>query len=186
MDNIMLDLETLGTKPGCVVLSIGAVFFDENGLGETFYAVLNVADCQALGAFVQADTLAWWLRQEPAAQAALTQALTGENEALSLALLRFAAFCFKGGENVKVWGNGAGFDMPLLMAIYEAARIPLPWKFFNERCYRTLKSLRPAVRMARTGAHHNALDDARTQAEHTVRLLRALAEKDLGKLDAPG
>lgn len=176
MTNIMLDLETLGTKPGCVVLSIGAVYFDvELGVGVTFYAVLNVADCQNKGAFIQADTLAWWLKQEPAAQAALTQALTGENESLAMTLFRFATFCAQGGDGVRMWGNGAGFDMPLLAALYDAERIPLPWKFFNERCYRTLKSLRPHVQVERTGTYHNALDDARTQAEHAVRLLRALA-----------
>jgi DNA polymerase III epsilon subunit-like protein len=30
MRDVMVDLETLGTVPGCVILSIGAVAFDEN------------------------------------------------------------------------------------------------------------------------------------------------------------
>ena len=38
MRHVMIDLETLGVVPGCVVLQIGAVCFDPNGgeLGEKF------------------------------------------------------------------------------------------------------------------------------------------------------
>lgn len=34
MNNIMLDLEALGTPPGSIVLSIGAVYFGLDGLGK--------------------------------------------------------------------------------------------------------------------------------------------------------
>ena len=32
--DLMLDLETLDTKPGATVLSIGAVLFDRNAVGD--------------------------------------------------------------------------------------------------------------------------------------------------------
>ena len=43
MSHVMIDLETLDTKPSTKILSLGAVIFDpENGeLGETFYRKLN-------------------------------------------------------------------------------------------------------------------------------------------------
>jgi inhibitor of KinA sporulation pathway (predicted exonuclease) len=44
------------------------------------------------------------------------------------------------------------------------------YKFWNERCYRTVKNQYPDVKLTRTGTYHNALDDARTQAEHLVQI----------------
>ena len=43
MEHCMVDLETLGKRAGCPILSIGAVFFDpvEKQLGEEFYVVVN-------------------------------------------------------------------------------------------------------------------------------------------------
>lgn len=39
MEDMMIDIETLGTRPGSVILSVGAVMFDRHGVGhgETFY-----------------------------------------------------------------------------------------------------------------------------------------------------
>ena len=37
----MTDLETLGKAPGCKILSIGAVMFNESGVGRPFYAAIN-------------------------------------------------------------------------------------------------------------------------------------------------
>jgi inhibitor of KinA sporulation pathway (predicted exonuclease) len=67
-----------------------------------------------------------------------------------------------------VWGNGADFDNPILAAAYRATGISQGWKPYNGRCYRTIKNLAPQVRLVRTGTHHNALDDARAQAQHLL------------------
>jgi hypothetical protein len=48
----------------------------------------------------------------------------------------------------------------------------LPWKYWRNRCYRTLKNLHPEVPIERTGIYHRALDDARSQAVHAMQLLR--------------
>ena len=42
--DVMVDLETWGTKPGCAIISIGAVSFGPDGLGEEFYTALD-RDC---------------------------------------------------------------------------------------------------------------------------------------------
>ena len=51
---------------------------------------------------------------------------------------------------------------------YDRAQLPRPWKYYNDRCYRTVKNLRPDVPMIRGGTHHNALDDAKSQATHLM------------------
>ena len=73
-------------------------------------------------------------------------------------------------------GNGADFDLPILAAAYAAVGLSVPWKPYNGRCYRTLKNLAPVVKLARPGTHHNALDDARTQAVHAIKLMRHISE----------
>lgn len=169
---IMVDLETLGTQPGSVILSIGAVEFDiDKGLGETFYAVISHASSRQAGLTEDANTLAWWAKQSDAAREILRHVDDANAPTLRTALHEFGEFLKRDDE---VWGNGSDFDNVLLASAYEAVGIPLPWKFWNNRCYRTLKNLRPDIRLERVGTHHNALDDAKTQAIHAIQLLRAL------------
>lgn len=56
-----------------------------------------------------------------------------------------------------------------------AAGLEQPWAFWNDRCYRTLKA-RSELKIARTGTHHNALDDAKSQALHLITIWRAERE----------
>jgi hypothetical protein len=93
---------------------------------------------------------------------------------LGNALIHFAEWMR--GE-VNVWGNGAAFGNVILRSAYAACGLLPPWEFWNDRCYRTLKNLRPDIKLERSGTHHNALDDAITQAEHAVVILSALKEK---------
>lgn len=71
MNDVMLDLETLGTRAGCATLSIGSVGFSTEGLGEEFYCEVNQASCAAYGLFTEQSTLAWWNRQSPEARKVL-------------------------------------------------------------------------------------------------------------------
>jgi hypothetical protein len=177
VNNIMLDLETLGTTPGSVVLSIGAVAFDKDeGLGATFYRTISVASSMKAGLTIDASTLLWWSKQD---RAAYQEALDKNAEKLEDVLHDFGQWLLHIGEGEyrehKLWGNGADFDLTLLLACYRAvdSTFEPPWKFWNHRCYRTLKALYPEV-PAEKRNNHNALDDARNQAEHAVAILRAM------------
>jgi len=72
-----------------------------------------------------------------------------------------------------LWGNGSTFDNVILSNAYRAIGVKQPWDFWNDRCYRTLKSLYPHVKLERSGVAHNALDDAKSQAMHAVRIINA-------------
>jgi hypothetical protein len=174
--DIMLDLETLGNSAGCAILSIGAVAFDpETGeLGEEFYRVVNTNSCVVAGLTFDQGTLDWWKKQSPGARQVLRDAYAETALTLNAALHDFSRYLHRatGGRQPRLWGNGADFDNPILAAAYKAARIDQqPWKFWDNRCYRTLKNLHPEVPLpARTGTHHNALDDAKTQAEHALQI----------------
>lgn len=161
--HIMLDLETLGTRPGSVITSIGAVKFSAGGIGETFYRRIDIADSMKAGLKVDPDTLKFWFKQPDESRLELTE----PGELLTVVLLEFNTFI--GDEEVCIWGNGASFDNALLAEVYRVVDYTMPWKFWNERCYRTLKALHPEKPFRqRHGVHHNALDDAISQAEHLI------------------
>ena len=169
--NIMLDLETWGTKPGSVITSIGAVVFNDEAVLDTFYARVDPQSCTDAGLTIDPATVLWWLRQSDAAR----EEFIMPNQHIETALADFFRWCLAGREGDPVlWGNGATFDNALLRAAYEACGIVPPWGAFSDRCYRTAKSYRPDIKMVRTGTHHNALDDARSQAEHLIRIHKAM------------
>jgi len=161
----MLDLETLGVRPGSVLLAIGAVKFNDKGISDRFYERIDVASSTAVGMVMDPSTVMWWLRQSDSARAEVTK----PGKPLAQVLTAFTQWL--NSTELEIWGNGAAFDNVLLRAAYDRAKMPHPWVFTKDRCYRTLKSLYPHVPMERTGTHHNALNDAESQALHTIAIM---------------
>lgn len=160
----MVDLETFGSGSNAMIVAIGACDFE---LNNKFYAVV---DPQGSSGDIDAGTVKWWMQQSDAARAMFTV----DGCSLETALVQLSSYISKGGGNACVWGNGATFDNVILANAYKRCGIRQPWKFWNDRCYRTLKNLHPDIALpARTGTHHNALDDAVTQAEHARKILEA-------------
>lgn len=162
MKDVMLDLETLGTRPGCAVLSIGACTFSPTGHGTDaeFYANIDPQSCRDAGLYVDPATVEWWSRQGDEAKAALMV----DRRPLKDALWAFATWWQTvGGE--RVWSQGAAFDQPILEAAFVAAGFAgAPWAFWNSRCSRTLFAVADVDARHWKGAKHNALEDARAQA----------------------
>ena len=178
----MIDLETLGTLPGSIILSIGAVIFDptksaDECLGKEFYCVINRADSEAHGLAFSQDTLNWWMKQSPAARRVLADVESLELSDMLPDSLRMLADFIPSGS--KVWSNGANFDQPLLDVAYDRCGIALPWKFWNSRCHRTILGLHanPKSMAPKNTLAHNALEDAKTQARQIVAVAHALGIK---------
>lgn len=176
MRNVMVDLETLGTVPGCAILSIGAINFNVDGVGtETFYGVISLESCVEAFLTVDPKTQKWWSEQSEDARKVLMEAEKGGTP-LNRTLEYFNNYLRRIGNDVKVWGNGADFDNAILQVAYDAVKVKPAWRFTHNRCYRTLKNLMPTVPLPeRTGTYHHALDDAKTQAAHAVQLMRRLS-----------
>ena len=171
--DIMVDLETLGSVPGCAMLSIGAVVFDatQGALGDDFYCVVDRASCAEAGLHECGDTLAWWGKQSLDARDVIDQARGPLARPLREALEDFNAFVLRQSRAARVWGNGADFDNAILSAAFRSVGMKPAWPFWQNRCYRTLKGLHPGIKLDRIGVHHNALDDAKVQARHAMRIL---------------
>lgn len=178
MEHVMIDLETLGRRAGCAILSIGAVAFDAKAkeLGPELYTVVRLDSCEKVGLHIDPDTIAWWEKQSPEAQKVLKQArATRGNKMLSKALEELNKYLSQFDlKKVKVWGNGSDFDNAILINCFAAANLAAGWEFWNNRCYRTLKGLAPSIKVERVGTYHNALDDAKTQALHAIKVLQHL------------
>ena len=166
---IMLDLETMGNGSNSAIIAIGAVAFDIDGVADKFYRQVNLQSSVDAGMEIDASTVLWWLKQSGAARSAFKD---NEN-ALNIvnALIEFSIFC-KYVNVFGVWGNGAAFDNALLSNAYRKVGMNQPWKFWNDRCYRTIRNIYPCVEFVRFGTHHNALDDAESQALHLIEICK--------------
>jgi len=181
MEHCMIDLETLGKRAGCMVLSIGAVMFDPEAgtLGEKFYREINQQSSLNRGLYVDSETAAWWRQQNNEAQGVLRRTMKPDAPTLDCALGEFANWLREqGGEQVKVWGNGASFDNPILNEAFHKAGIVTPWEYWNDSCYRTLKRLGKKYFHIQedefVGVKHHALADAEHQARHAIKCLTAM------------
>lgn len=168
-DDISIDLETTSNKFNSAILSIGACRFDRvsGKTQQTYYAEVQIDDALRYGK-PNADTLKWWMRQSPQAQA-IWQRPEDQKLPLFEALRGLTDFVRSCNAGVKVWGNGASFDLTILEHAYERAGNGLVggWEFWDIRDMRTiLDATKVEMRdFKRNGVYHNALDDAVFQAE---------------------
>lgn len=163
-DHVMVDLETADNVPTAALVAIGAVVFRGPHAGLQFYRAADLHSCLAAKLTMSNDTMAWWGKQSPEARAVFADP---QRVTVLAALQEFYHF-MNGLNEVRVWGNGASFDNAILSNAYRAVGVPLPWKFWNDRCYRTVAAGMLQKRQQQ-GTHHNALDDAISQADHLIR-----------------
>ena len=165
----MLDLETLSTKIDAAIVAIGACIFTTDGLllddNAKFYATIDPISCEMYGRHISASTVVWWMNQRNK-----TDTFNGK-DSLPYVLQQFKDWI---PDNAIVWGNGSDFDNAILSNSYEELEIGTPWKYYNNRCYRTMKNMAPESKIVHIGSHHNALDDALSQANHLANVCKAL------------
>lgn len=171
--HVMIDFETWSTLPNAAPRSLGAVLFTADGLtGDEFYVNIDEVDVREKGLHFLQETIDWWAKQTAEAQEAL---MTDQNDLLN-ALTKFSQWVRKVNGQF-LWGNGADFDNPILKSCYEAIDADMPFKPYNGRCYRTVKGFNNVPKMSkRQGTHHNALDDAKSQAIHLLEIYRYMLE----------
>lgn len=170
-DDIMVDLETYDTRPSAAILSIGAcrVDWEREEITDRFYRIVELQSCLDAGLTESESTKAWWNRQGAEAR----RVFTDPSVPLFQALSDFATYLkIFGLRDVRVWGNGSDFDNVILANAYDAMGLDAPWRFYNNRCFRTVnKTFSDIVKKPdRQGTHHNALDDAVFQAETLLQL----------------
>lgn len=133
--DIMIDIETLDTKPTAAILSIAAVAFNlETGkISEnTFYHQLDYVRQIEDNRTTSIQTTLWWGAQSEEIQ---EENFNGD-EYLHQSILElnqyFQKECFT---DRRVWAKSPVFDLVILKNAYE--EIVVPWHYTNERDVRT-------------------------------------------------
>ena len=171
----MLDLETLGTRPECVILTLGAVKFNPYTLddpGPGLYLRPDVDQQIAAGREVQEDTLQWWMNQ---AEDVREEAL-GEEGRVSIEDMHRQLNKFLVGVN-NIWAQGPVFDIAILENLYRQYGWPTPWQFWQIRDSRTLFGVHGDPRIKGKMCLHNALEDCVSQATAVQQVYKKLGIK---------
>lgn len=144
----MLDLETMGTKPGCSILSVGLLIFNpqEGTIIDSHYWELRP------NGQLQWDTVLWWSQQASKPPMEGQWNLKEVQDALHKVWFNIRP-CV-------IWANGANADFGWLRAA-----MAVPWSFRDERCLRTVAALYPHTVRPPDQHSHNALQDCVWQAK---------------------
>lgn len=171
MRDIMIDIETLGTRPGSVILSIGSITFDaETGaIGAGFYRGIDMLSSANAGLDLDVQTLRWWMEQSEDARSVAF----GGTCSLEGALSELYGWVKWGGGEKRIWAKPPSFDLVLLEAAMHAVKVDIPWDFRACRDCRTLFDI-ANVKQPDVGTAHNALDDAKSQALGVIAAYKAL------------
>ena len=182
---VMVDLETLGTEPGCAVVAIGAVQFALQGPGpiirSEFKRTVTLTSCARAGLTINAPTLEWWLTQP---YEAITSTFAGERTDVWSACKDFTRWVRELGAPdapLQLWAKPPQFDQKILEAACAAVGTPVPW---GHRDWRDLRTLEDVAAQAgyklpdtQPALAHDALEDARAQAYNAAKRLLYLQSK---------
>ena len=171
MNRLMLDFETLDVAECPVILSMGVVVFNENGIVDCFFEKIDQHSCLDLGCTVSIDTLLWWEQQTEAARAAAFGGKTNIGYAMGMLVDLYKKY-----ECEEIWSKGAIADIRWTNNILDKLGLQKPWKFWEEMCFRTYLKYSPKVDFQPVGEAHNALDDAINQAKHWIEIRNEINE----------
>jgi hypothetical protein len=177
MEDIMLDLETMGVDDDAPILSIGACYFDINTgeIGDIFYREIELKSVLENKNYISSiETMQWWMKQTEGARLLFQSKNTAPLREVLLNLCWFIK------DESKLWGNGISFDIGKIKYSMGKEGIVNPVAFYNERDVRTIVDLGqrfgvdPKNEMVFQGVKHNALDDAIHQAKYVSAINMAI------------
>lgn len=175
--HVCVDLETLATVPGAVVLEIGAVAFDldvpeEEWLRFSREVAMRAPDQQER--VIDVDTLDWWTKR--AKEGAVIPGLSAGMDLADAVRAFFEWFRQHEAEDCRVWAWGMDFDFGILKNAADQIGEKLPWRYNNQRCARTLCQ---ELGVSREGeVTHEACWDAVQEARAVVAALSSLRREE--------
>lgn len=184
---VMLDIETLGRRPGCGIMTIGATRFDAMGSRDLvadpkghFYCAINSFDCANKGFTTDNETLKFWKGQPIWND--LSAEIRDSATSTKMACMQLAEYLEQQNAD-KIWSNSPSFDVDILRFMFEKMGVPFPVAYRQETDYRTVMELafpnrddRPAPEFRDSYPPHHALGDAMDQA---IQINKALVQLGL-------
>src|SRR5690606_38796390 len=146
--DIMIDIETVDTKPTAGILSIAAVPFDidsDRTYHLPYYDMLEIHKQIACGRSMSLDTMLWWTKQNEEARKEAFSGYKKLHHSLADLRLFIKEKCIEG---VRVWANSPSFDLAILKNAVEAQKdfynADSFWKYWQERDVRTYANIFPS------------------------------------------
>lgn len=168
MEHVMIDLETMGTEPGCAICSIGICEFDPYIDPSEWRSGLYVIDWSTWGT-LDPSTVKWWLKQSDEARAQILR----DGLPLEDVLKRIVPALHRAKY---IWANDPDFDCCILEAACRACGLFGAWKYYKHRSVRTVRMIGSDLgipEIERFGAH-TAEADCQYQAIIVSNVLRRL------------
>ena len=182
---LMIDIETVSTRPDAAIMAIGACKFDisTGEIGETFYTAVDLDSCFDLGMRADGGTLEFWMSQDTAVAAKLFENTMPVYTALRMLYL----FAYKGIDGI--WSHSS-FDPVILEHACRLTHNIIPWAFRQIRDVRTLVWLGRQAGLSipeKPDDAHYALADAVHQAKYCSvlyqQLVKGETETDMTEID---
>lgn len=170
----MIDLETLGRGPGCVVPQVAVVPFNLNGspledgdeVRFTFNCKIHIGDQLAQGYTVDLATLSWWMQQKKEVRVdvfsggyTLQQFQGGFNTYIRDVVAKHKTY--------RIWASAPKLDFGCLHSLLAPPGGEYPILYSAERDLRTMrelvKSLYPAFKFPKGFNPHDAVEDCKRQ-----------------------
>lgn len=161
--HVMIDIETLGTEPDCVVLSVGAVKFDPYTNQEPHARMLwkpSADEQMTAERSVLESTLEWWAKQPEHIR---DEAFTEDGRTPLNTFMQELNKYLVGVD--KIWCQGPQFDMVILEDLFKQFKHHRNWAFWQVQDCRTIFNMMPSdPRKAIQQNLHSADADAYYQA----------------------
>lgn len=184
--DVMVDIETLGTKTDSTVFQVSAIAFDLV-TGEHYPNYFNlIADIEKNKTLnVDGSTLKWWLNTD---KELLTRILNAGSYSSKDILISFHSWLSSlpykvnktlENDNLYLWGNGILFDNKMIQHQFQSIGLEYPIYYKNDRDVRTILE----IASLKTGltekeikdkfqdeslVKHNAIDDVKAQIKLVV------------------
>ena len=174
--HVMLDLETLSTRPNAAIVSIGAVkFCTSKGILSSFKVNIDPVSSKKYGCHFDKKTIEWWSEQSKEAR----RSWQTDPQPLGVALNYFLDWY--GNKSKPTWVKGASFDYPILENSLRACSFDFPWEYWHLNCYRTIinfvgiddRNLKSA-----DSVYHDAVSDCEEQVKVLIPLLKSMRGED--------
>lgn len=168
--NCEIDIETLATCPTAAIIQIGGVKYDlESGMIRD-ELIINIDPRSSIekGLAVHQETVDWWKNQAPEVK----KSLRSNPDMISLEdALDILYNWIDPKSHVSCYG--LNFDIPILENAFRACGYTkMPWKYSNLLCTRTISELYGVKPKRDEATHHNALHDARAQAQMLIDIFK--------------
>lgn len=172
MNDLMVDIETLGSGSNALILQVGACYFNRltGEVGDKFCHSVSIQDSLDWDFSVDGSTIEFWLKQ-------VNRSFLVDPLLIEEVLKLFSQFA-KTAESA--WAH-ATFDFPILADAYKKLGLRLPFPYWITRDIRTLVDL-SGVPVPKTvkDKSHDALEDCIYQVGYCTKCFQAIRLEDLG------